>query len=126
MADTTVVLITGVGRGIGNTLLQTYLSRPNHAVIGTVRNAKSPAAILLTTLPKAVDSTLHIIEIENSSPTSASTAISALSSLGITYIDIVIANAGGAGETISPLAGVSVEEIIDVFKVNALGPLLLF
>lgn len=33
-----IVLITGANRGIGKGLLEKYLARPNHTVIGTVRD----------------------------------------------------------------------------------------
>ncbi|KAK9350338.1 NAD(P)-binding protein [Lipomyces doorenjongii] len=109
MADSIVVLITGVSRGIGKTLLETYLLRPYHIVIGSVRDK---------TAPNAKNST---------SFTDPAVAMKDLEAAGIDHIDVVIANAGGAGEmAFIPMDLVGVDTMTDVFNVNTLGPLVLY
>jgi NAD(P)-dependent dehydrogenase (short-subunit alcohol dehydrogenase family) len=126
MATPTTVLITGVTRGIGRTLLETYLSHPNHTVIGSVRDKTSPNSQELKTLPTAPSSSLLLIKIESSSPTDPTEAIKELQAAGINHLDIVIANAGAASAALSPLESVSVEDVTACFNTNTLGPLLLF
>ncbi|KAK9428008.1 NAD(P)-binding protein [Lipomyces doorenjongii] len=127
MADSTVVLITGVSRGIGKTLLETYLLRPYHIVIGSVRDKTAPNAQELETLPAAEGSRLLLIKIESTSFTDPAVAIKDLEAAGIDHIDVVIANAGGAGEmAFIPMDLVGVDTVTDVFNVNTLGPLVLY
>ncbi|KAK3353909.1 hypothetical protein B0T25DRAFT_569092 [Lasiosphaeria hispida] len=102
--DSTVVFITGAGRGIGKTLVQTYLLRPNHTIIGSVRDKTSPNAQELQGLPTAAGTRLLL------------------------HVDVVIANAGGSGSRgdVVPLELVDAKAVTDCFTVNTLGPLLLF
>ncbi|ODQ69378.1 hypothetical protein LIPSTDRAFT_30822 [Lipomyces starkeyi NRRL Y-11557] len=61
MSDSTIVLITGASRSLGKALVQTYLSRPNHIVVGSVRDKASPNAQELNTLPPAAGSRLFLV-----------------------------------------------------------------
>lgn len=127
MKELTIVFVTGCNRGIGRTLVETYLSRPNHIVIGSVRDKASPSSQELTTLPAAVNTKLVLVIIESSSPTDPNKAIKELEAAGIDHLDVVIANAGGTSSFgVTPLDKVSAEEVTEIFKVNTLGPLLLF
>lgn len=127
MPSQTVILITGVTKGIGKTLLSTYLLHPNYTVIGSVRDKASPAAQALTTLPTAPGSRLYIITIESSSFTDPGTAANEILEAGISHLDIVIANAGSSGPSgVVPLDAVTVEQLTYCFNVNTLGPLVLF
>ncbi|KAH7377941.1 hypothetical protein BKA64DRAFT_698373 [Cadophora sp. MPI-SDFR-AT-0126] len=126
MADPTIVLISGVTRGIGKALLQSYLSRPNHIVIGTVREKSSHHAIELTLLLKASNTILILLSVESTSTTEPTSAIPELLAVGISMLDVVIANAGGTGSSAAPFESVNTGDMEDVFVMNVLGPLALF
>ncbi|UDD54920.1 hypothetical protein AFCA_002562 [Aspergillus flavus] len=125
MASTTNVLISGASRGLGKAFVEQYLARPNHTVIGTVRDVKSAAAEELRALPAAEGSKVVLVKVEYTSTTDAVDAVKELEAQGITKLDIVIANAGIAGqqgriETIDP------KGLAEVYLVNAVGPAVLF
>ncbi|KAE8338048.1 hypothetical protein BDV24DRAFT_177149 [Aspergillus arachidicola] len=125
MASTTNVLISGASRGLGKVFVEQYLARPNHTVIGTVRDVKSAAAEELRALPAAEGSKVVLVKVEYTSTTDAVDAVKELEAQGITKLDIVIANAGIAGqqgriETIDP------KGLAEVYLVNAVGPAVLF
>lgn len=127
MSDSSIVLITGAGRSLGKALVQAYLLRPNHIVIGSVRDKASRNAEDLQKLPTAAGSRLLLVEIESTSLTDPAEAIKELEAGGIEHLDIVIANAGRLGTDM--LAGVNVvtmEEVTACFNVNAVGSLVLF
>jgi norsolorinic acid ketoreductase len=85
----TVYLVTGVNRGIGESLVKALLLRPDTTVIGTVRNAKQAAH--LHQLTSAKGSQLILVEMEASRP---DTIIKAIAGLELDRVDVVIANAG--------------------------------
>jgi NAD(P)-dependent dehydrogenase (short-subunit alcohol dehydrogenase family) len=127
MSEYTIILITGVSRGIGNALLQTYVLRPNHIVIGSVRDKSASITQELEKLPVATGSRLLLVQIENSSTTDSVDATKSLAAMGIEHLDIVIANAGGSdGRQLTPLDIVSTEDVTALFKINTLGSLVLF
>ncbi|KAL4786963.1 hypothetical protein BJX76DRAFT_319654 [Aspergillus varians] len=125
MSDSTTVLVTGVARGIGKGLAQAYLSRPNHTVIGTVRDTTSPTLDSLDSHPKAPGSRLILANLESTNPDDYPKLISTIQSAGVTHLDLVIPNAGVATPAGSP-ATVSTEDVTKVFEVNTLGTLRLF
>lgn len=88
----TVVLVTGANRGIGKGLVQQYLARPNHTVIGTVRDPKTAAA--LDELPKGEGSSLVVVKFDVTKQADAQAAVAEVQAKGIEHIDVVIANAG--------------------------------
>ncbi|KAL4886186.1 hypothetical protein BJY04DRAFT_178589 [Aspergillus karnatakaensis] len=120
----TIVLITGVGRGLGKAFLETYLSRPNHTVIGTVRDVSS-ATQALNSLPKASGSKLLLLQLEVTNPEHYPKLASSIEEAGIKHLDIVIANSGVSPPS-QPLAEVSLETITGTFDINAVGVLRLF
>ncbi|KAL2810942.1 NAD(P)-binding protein [Aspergillus granulosus] len=123
MPTQTVIFITGVRQGIGLGLLQAYLARPNHTVIGSVRNPdKNPE---LESLPKATGSSLLLVTISNTSPTDPGIALQRIQSSGITHIDAFIANAGGS-PPVKPLDEVTPEDLTYAFQTNAASALLFF
>ncbi|KAI0194582.1 hypothetical protein F4808DRAFT_337524 [Astrocystis sublimbata] len=122
----TIVLITGVTRGIGNSILQTYLARPDHIVIGSVRDKSSPLAHDLENLPRASGSRLLLVKIQNTCPTDPFEAAEEIKAAGINHLDIVIANAGGLREIVAPIEKVTAEDVNETFQINAVGPLMLF
>jgi len=127
MSVPTIVMVTGATKGIGRTLVETYLLRPNHTVIGSVRDKESPLAKELQTLPTGEGSKILVVKIENTSTTDPTEAVKELKAAGVNHLDIVIANAGGNSTIVSvPLDLVSAEEMKQTFETNAIGPLLLY
>lgn len=124
-ATTTVVFITGVGRGIGRALAQAYLAQPNTTVIGSVRNKADPKYQDLSNAPAASGSQLILVTIESSSQTDPQQAVEEIKAAGINHVDIAIANAGFASP-FAPLESVEIKELEESFRVNTLAPLVLF
>ncbi|CAG8957314.1 hypothetical protein HYFRA_00010737 [Hymenoscyphus fraxineus] len=121
----TIYLITGANRGIGRGMTEALLQRPNTTILAGVRSPSHPTSQSLLTLPANTTSTLHLLALDVTSPSTLSSSLATLPSLGITHIDILISNAGisnyyGAA-TITPL-----EEVREHFEVNAIGTLALF
>ncbi|OLN87131.1 Norsolorinic acid ketoreductase 3 [Colletotrichum chlorophyti] len=147
MAPSTVVLVTGVNKeqraedvlpeetetdlmadtllGIGRGLVEQYLSRPNHTVIGSVRDSKAPAAQELKSLPAAEGSKFILVSIESTSPTDPQQAVKEIEAAGIDHLDVVIANAGFAPKPALPDV-VDVQDLVDSFQVNTVAPVRLF
>ena len=125
MASTTNVLITGAARGLGKAFVEQYLARPNHTVIATVRDVKAKAAEELKALPAAEGSKLVLVKIELASTTDAFDAAKELEAQGITKLDVVIANAGVAGQQ-GKIETIDVKGLADVYIINAVGPAILF
>jgi len=125
MSSQTVVLITGVGRGIGKALAAAYLSKPGHVVIGSVRDPRAAKAEELKTLPTASDSRLLLVGIEATNTSDPKKAVEAIEAAGVDHIDIVIANSGisiGA----APLELADPNAFIESFNVNVLSNVVLF
>ncbi|KAI1405204.1 NAD(P)-binding protein [Hypoxylon fuscum] len=110
MANPTVVLITGVSIGLGNVLAAAaYLLRPDHTVIGSVRDARAPSVQELTKLRTAEGSRL-VLDIEGA---------------GLDHIDIVISSAA-ISHPPAPLDALDTELMVEAFRINAIAPVLLF
>jgi len=126
MAETTNVLITGANRGIGKALLTTYLSRPNHTVIAGIRNPSHPTSQSLLSLPTASGTKLILVKIDSSVDTDAPAAIHTLQTKhNITYLDLVIPNAGMC-DYLGPTLEMPVNEWAKTFQINTIAPFLLF
>ncbi|KAI1436361.1 putative aflatoxin biosynthesis ketoreductase nor-1 [Xylaria sp. CBS 124048] len=124
MASTTNVFITGVGKGIGKALAEVYLSRPNHVVIGSVRDVD---AAPLKDFKAAAGSRLILVKIEATSESDASEAAQTVRDAGITSLDILIANAGmNPPSAFAPVANVKVEDMRHLFEVNTFSFVSLF
>ncbi|KAH7378920.1 hypothetical protein BKA64DRAFT_648348 [Cadophora sp. MPI-SDFR-AT-0126] len=127
MTSPTIVFITGVGRGIGRQLVETYLARPNTTVIGSVRDKASATGQTLSEIPTATGSKLFVLSLEVSEPKAALTAVKEIQAAGIDHLDIVIANAGITGPPgFASIDVVTAEALTECFKVNTLGPIFLF
>ncbi|KAH7133772.1 hypothetical protein EDB81DRAFT_887583 [Dactylonectria macrodidyma] len=122
--STTNVLITGANRGVGLAFLQTYLAQPNHIVIGSVRDIARSSN--LNDLPVALGSKLVLVKIESSSFSDPAEAVGELKALGISRLDIVIANAGVAGGAVVPATNGDADDFLNTLAINAVGPLALF
>ncbi|KAI0603274.1 NAD(P)-binding protein [Biscogniauxia sp. FL1348] len=125
MANSTVVLITGIARGLGRGLAELYLSRPNHVVIGSVRDKTAASVQELHKLPRGTGSTLLLVSIESTSPSDVPKAVKEIEAAGISHIDIVISNSG-VSPTPCPLDDVNPDDVISAFNINAVGPIYLF
>lgn len=122
----TIYLITGANRGIGNGLVQAYLSRPNTVVIATTRDPASTTSKALSTLPTSKNSKIIVLKLDASIERDAQTAINELDyKYGITHIDTVIANAGIANYW-GPTARTPISAFQDHFNINTLGTITLF
>ena len=121
-----VVLITGSNRGIGKTLLTTYLNRPSTTAIALVRDPSHPSSQSLPSIPKAKGSSLIVVPYDASSPDSAKQAVATLqSSHKITHLDVVIANSGILAFH-GPSTSVTQADLISHFTINTVAPILLF
>lgn len=112
--------------GIGKALLANYLQRPDHIIIAGLRDLSPKSCDDLRTLPCGRGSKLILLKVDSGSETDAVTAIQHLKdSYGITRLDVVIANAGISNyfgkAVVTPAA-----QMIEHFKINCVGPLLLF
>ncbi|KAK3495749.1 NAD(P)-binding protein [Neurospora crassa] len=125
VTDSTVVFISGVGKGIGAGIAKLYLSRPHHIVIGSVRDVSTPSVAELKASPTAPGSKLLLVHIESTSSTDPAAAVEAIRAQGIDHIDIAIANAGAMPSTV-PIEEVDTKDMLENYHINAIGPLLLF
>jgi norsolorinic acid ketoreductase len=118
---THMVLTRGAGLGYG--LAETFLARPNHIVIGAVRNPSTATA--LKELPTGEGSSLIIVRIDSVSETDPATAIEDIKSQGITAVDIVVANAG-ISQVFPQVHEVELSDLLEHLRVNVFGVILLF
>ncbi|OTA97782.1 hypothetical protein M434DRAFT_26518 [Hypoxylon sp. CO27-5] len=125
MDDPVVVIITGVSTGIGRELAERYLERPNHIVVGSIRDESKPEISTLKNAKVAPGSRLLLVHIESTSFTDTANALNAVVESGIDHVDIIIANAGGSPH-VQPLDVVDAKDMISNFHVNAVAPLVLF
>ncbi|KAL2139203.1 hypothetical protein VTI28DRAFT_5511 [Corynascus sepedonium] len=115
-----------VGAWLGKALVEAYLTRPNHTVIGSVRDKQTAQAQGLLKLPTAEGSKLLLVKIDSLSNTDAAEAVKELQTAGVNHLDVVIANAGGTVGEVKPLTQVTAQSLLDNFAVNTVGPVLLF
>ncbi|KAI0176929.1 hypothetical protein BJ166DRAFT_10807 [Pestalotiopsis sp. NC0098] len=125
MSNQVVVVITGAGRGIGKSLAQAYLARPNHIVVGSIRDDTAPGVAELKATPKGEGSRLLLVKIESASPQDASRAVKEMEAEGIDHVDILIPNAG-VSPPVEPIETVDLGVLSNAFNVNAMGPLALY
>jgi norsolorinic acid ketoreductase len=118
---THMVLTRGAGLGYG--LAEIFLARPNHIVIGAVRNPSTATA--LKALPTGEGSSLIVVKIDSVSETDPAAAIEDIKSQGITAVDIVIANAG-ISQIFPQVHEVKISDLLEHLQVNVFGVILLF
>lgn len=122
----TIYLITGVSRGIGRGLVETFLARSNTTVIAAVREPVGALSQSLQFLPKGEYSRLIVVKIDSKSPTDPAAAVETLQrEHGIDHLDVIIANAG-ISEDFSPVHGVSIPVLREHVEVNGYGPIYLY
>ncbi|KII87119.1 hypothetical protein PLICRDRAFT_42757 [Plicaturopsis crispa FD-325 SS-3] len=118
----TVYLVSGANRGIGLGLAKTLLARENTIVFAGARDPD--AATDLHALAKQHPGKLHLVKLVSGSKEDAeAAAVHVQKAVG--HIDVVIANAGIA-ETWGTAHEIPIDEVERHFKVNAIGPLVLF
>lgn len=119
-------LISGGNRGIGKGLVCKLLNRPNTTVVTLVRDPSHETSQSLWSLPKAEGSKLIVEKYDAMLPDSALRAIEAIQSKNdIHVLDVVIANSGNFSHW-GHLADVQVSDLESHFRINAVGPILLF
>jgi NAD(P)-dependent dehydrogenase (short-subunit alcohol dehydrogenase family) len=126
MSEPRVIFVTGVSQGIGKRIVETLLQRPNHVVIGSVRDLESPAAKELQALEPGEGSKLHLVHIENTSPDDAAKAVAKIEAAGVNHIDIVIANAAACPFPVLPIETIPNADLVTAFQTNAASVLGLF
>ncbi|KAH8885451.1 putative aflatoxin biosynthesis ketoreductase nor-1 [Thozetella sp. PMI_491] len=121
------VLITGANKGLGRSLTEHYLQRPNYTVIATVRNIDSEQAKSLPSIPVASGSRLIVLKVDSQSETDAADAVKSLVAQGVSKLDIVIANAGiYTLEAFVPVKDMKSADLTEHFDINATGVVRLF
>ncbi|RYP13604.1 hypothetical protein DL765_006805 [Monosporascus sp. GIB2] len=97
-------------------------SRPNHTVIGSIRESITPEVKELKTLQAAEDLGLLLVDIESTVPSDLEKALSEMTTHGIEDHDIVVGNAWGslAAELLETVYS---QDMMTTFQTNALGPL---
>lgn len=121
------VLISGANKGLGRSLLENYLSRPDTVAIATVRDPSSSEAKALHNISKASGANLIIVRVESRSDTDCLSAISSIEDQGVSHLDLVIANAGYYAVPAEPqVAKISSKLLLEHVDVNAAGPIRLF
>ena len=148
MSSPSVYLVTGANRGslwhmqssssifadsictlgIGLNLVKTYVTRSNTTVIAAVRDPANPSSSKLSSFPKSSSSNLIVVKLDSASNSDPATVVQKLQNEHkITYIDVVIANAGiSKSQAYGPVAGVKASDLKEHFDVNTVGPVLLF
>ncbi|KAI0475392.1 Nor-1 [Xylariaceae sp. FL0804] len=124
MAPTTI-LITGANRGLGRALAEAYLSRPNHVVVGSVRDPSSASAASLKEFKAADGSRLVLVRISNESRGDSAAAVEAMRSAGVSSLDLVVANSGIAGR-FARLEDVRLDDFAEFFEVNTYSVMALY
>jgi norsolorinic acid ketoreductase len=120
-SSSTVWLITGSNRGLGQHLVKTVLQRDNQAVIAASR--QGPVDPIVTEEPNG--SKTIAVRIDNEDDGDAMKAISSIKKLGINRIDNVVAMAG-VSKYWGPISSTPAQELRDHFQVNAVASVTLF
>jgi len=113
--------ISGSNRGIGLELVKLTANRPGSVVFAGVRNPSkaSELAKIASQYPN-----VHLIKLDSTSATDAKQAAQTVERIA-GGLDIVIANAGIA-ENWDKVVEVPPDSLLEHFKVNTIGPLILF
>lgn len=127
MPQSTTVLITGTKAGIGKALLEAFVSRPSHTVIAAIRDEPdSVPGKKLASTSFGPGSKIIVAQYDAASGTAADTLVSHLkANYGVQSLDIVIANAGMLRHS-SLVKDSNGEDFVEHFRVNTVGPILLY
>ena len=99
--------------------------KPDHVVIGTVRDPNAPKAREAQTLPTATGSRLLLVGIENTNFEDPRKAVETIEAAGIDHVDIVIANSG-VSVGAAPLELAEPKYFTESFSINALFTVVLY
>ena len=121
MNKTSIALITGANRGIGLEVAKALAKRSFH-VLMAVRNPQKSEEIL--PLHPELQENATIIECDVSDPGSIRYAAKQISSL-VSRIDVLINNAAIFDKEDSSIQRIGAELILDTFKTNTVGPILI-
>jgi NAD(P)-dependent dehydrogenase (short-subunit alcohol dehydrogenase family) len=116
-----VYLVTGTARGIGLELVRLIASRPDAVVYAGVRD---PAKAIELNKIAEKHSNVRVVKLDSETPEDAY-AVAKTIEKEVGGLDVVIANAGIA-KNWEYVAKVDPQELYDHFKVNTVGPLILF
>jgi norsolorinic acid ketoreductase len=114
-------LVTGANRGIGFEIVKSVAARPNTTVFAGARVPSKATALQQLASENA---NLHIIKLDSASAADAEAAAQTVQKI-TGGLDVVIANAGIAQDW-TVLLKVDTEQVYEHFKVNSVGPLILF
>ncbi|CAK7209607.1 hypothetical protein SCUCBS95973_000497 [Sporothrix curviconia] len=123
MAQTTY-LITGANKGIGRAMAEQLLQRANITVVAGVRQPEDPTSASLHTLPAAEHSRIVVLQLRDTADFELLST--RLAEQSITYLDVVVANAGNSSGLGKLLLETDAEDVISDCTINAAGPLRLF
>src|SRR5512145_3045417 len=112
-------LITGANRGIGLELTRQVLGRGEQVFAAT---RQPDSASELQALKKQYGDHIHLIALDVSDPVSIATSYAVVRQQ-TDSLDVLINNAGLGGN--EPLGAVTQEKLIECYKVNAAGPILM-
>ena len=117
----TSYFVSGSNRGIGLELVRLIANRPDTIVFAGVRNPSKRSELqkLASKYPN-----VHIVKLDSSSTTDAQAAAHTVEEIA-GGLDVVIANAGIA-ENWEKVVKVDPQSLSEHFKVNTVGPLILF
>lgn len=121
--STRTVNVPLIALGIGLGLVTEYAKRPDTVVIAAVRDP-AKAASIKAIFPGA-GSKVIVVKIDSVFETDPAAAVASLAEQGISYLDVVIANAGIANHW-GPGAATPAKELVDHFHVNVVGTVVLF
>lgn len=126
MSNKEIIVVTGATRGIGAQLVKQLSKNLNVTVIATVRDIESVAAKKLIEQSSQPNQDLRVLQINSAHDTDPFIAAEYLqNSLGITHVDVVIANAGSSTD-MNALKDVKLDNVRETFNVNAVAPIALF
>ncbi|KAI9152171.1 NAD(P)-binding protein [Paramyrothecium foliicola] len=112
--------------GIAKRIAEICLARPNHVVIGSVRDLKLADVDELQALYPGGGSKLYLVHIDNTSPDDAAQAVAEMEAAGLDHIDTVIANEGACPFPVLPIETIPNADLVTAFQTNAASVLGLF
>jgi NAD(P)-dependent dehydrogenase (short-subunit alcohol dehydrogenase family) len=122
------VLITGAGRGIGLRLSRLYAERDDTLVVACSRNPSAASELLR--LAGQLPDRLRVVALDVADPSTISSARDALGRQ-VDGLEVLINNAGvypgsvrAPGPGTAELGSLDMDAMMDVFRVNTLGPVL--
>ncbi|KAL1301922.1 hypothetical protein AAFC00_006096 [Neodothiora populina] len=122
----TVVLVTGANRGLGEGLVERFLALPNHTVIAVCRDPAHTTAKALLDLGTGEGSSLVMAKCDASVEEDPATLVKDLQSKhDIDHLDIVVANAGIV-KAFPLVKDVKRSEILEHIEINVFGVLSLY